>query len=258
MSTASTHSPLVSSLRSTSCPRANHRRPFLGLLALATIILAARAPAQTSPKAPATFRTLSLGTTVSGVFYDRQSKPVPVMAGSSGFSAPYTAPSDGHVRLYRVTPAASPDVPAERVTLSETPMFGGPFLIFMAADPATPSMPHVMVVDDSWDAHPVRTMKVYNFSRRVTLVKVGDTSGEIAPGKSHLFPYPDGTQLWFQAATREESGWKLRISGPQLIMPEARSTAVLVDQLPSDEFRPQTDELLIRNFIDPQPPKPTA
>jgi hypothetical protein len=195
---------------------------------------------------------------VSGVFYDdRQGKPVPVMAGSSGFSAPYTAPADGRVRLYRVTPAASPNIPEEHVTLSETPMFGGPFLIFMAAAPATPSKPQVMVVDDSWETHPARTMKVYNFSHRVTMVKVGDTSGEISPGKSHLFPYPDGTQLWFQAATREESGWKLRISGPQLTLPEARSTAVLVDQLPSDENRPATDELLIRNFIDPQPPKPT-
>lgn len=235
------------------------KRPrTLGALAffLAGAALAFEARAETASAKPANFRTLALGTTVSGVCFDRNGRQVLVTAGSTGFSAPYAAPSDGKIAFYRMLPAETPGAPARRAGLADIRLDGeGPFLIFMLAPADKPAEARMLTVDDSWTAHPSRTLKIHNFSRRAALVKVGEESAELAPSRSGLFAYPQGT-LWLQVATKETEGWVLRLSGPQMTLPRSRSTIVLVDQLPSED-RPVANDLLVRNLIDPEPPAET-
>jgi len=109
------------------------------------------------------------------------------------------------------------------------------------------------VIEDSWATHPVKTVRVFNFSRRRAMVKLADSIVELPTTESHVFPYPDGDQVWLQAATRENETWVLRVGGPQATLPKARSTVVLIDQQPSIE-RTNPRAVLVRNFIESEPP----
>lgn len=87
------------------------------------------------------------------------------------------------------------------------------------------------------------------------MVKLGESVVEMPTTQSHIFPYPDGDQVWLQAATRENETWVLRVGGPQATLPDARSTVVLIDQPPSPD-RTNPFAVLVRNFIEFEPPKP--
>jgi hypothetical protein len=234
-----------------------NRITTLVLLPVCVLVLTPAARAQSAPKPPPTFRTLALGMSVDNIFYDQRGKAVSVTAGASGFSAPYIVPEDNRLVFYRLVPPVPPETTPRRVTLADVRVAedGGPFLILMMINPAAPAEMHVLVVDDSWEKHPVQTMLLFNFSRRRTTVKLGEALRELNPVQSHLFPFGADRQVWLQAATWDEGKWEMRVSGPQLTLPKTRSTVVLIDQEPSDE-RPITHDLLVRNFIDPQPAPP--
>jgi hypothetical protein len=226
---------------------------LLGVLA----VFAAEVRAQPEPKPPVTFRTLALGAPVAGVFYELEGKPVAVGAGSSGFSSSYVAPAAGRVGFYRLVPAERPEEKPRRVPVAEVQVGkGGPYLVLMIVDPETAAI-STMLVEDSWETHPVKTARVFNFSRRRAMVKLAEEIVELPTTESHIFPYPDGNQVWLQAATKENETWVLRVGGPQVTLPKARSTVVLIDQPPSIERR-NPYAVLVRNFIEfePAPPAP--
>lgn len=226
------------------------------LLTVLSLCCFAHAQPAAAPKPPAIFRTLALGSNVSDLFYDSLGKPVPITAGASGFSAPHLAPKNGRLELYRELPPATPEGKPRRTIVATLQLGeGGPYLVFMVTGQQSPSQTNALVVDDSWEEHPARTMRVFNFSQRRALVKVGETVSEIAPSQSRLFTWPDGNQARLQVATREAGGWVLRAGGPQLTPPHSRSSVILLDQQPSED-RPVTDELLVRNLIDSEPPAP--
>lgn len=232
-----------------------NRIATLVLVSMTVMLMAPAARAQPAPKPPPTFRTLALGMSVDNIFYDQRGKAVPVAAGASGFSAPYVVPEDNHLLFYRLVPPVPPETTPRRVTVADVRVSeeGGPFLILMMVDPAAPAGMQVLVVDDSWEKHPTQTVLFFNFSRRRATVKLGETVRELNPAQSHLFPFGAERQVWLQAATWDEGKWEMRVSGPQLTLPKTRSTVVIIDQEPSDE-RPFTRDLLVRNFIDPEPP----
>jgi len=208
---------------------------------------------QPAPKPPVMFRTLALGASVADVFYDLKSSAVSVAAGSSGFSSPYVAPEGGRVVFYRVLPPEKPDAKPRHVPVAEIQLGeGGPYLVLMIVDPEAGAI-STKVVDDSWTVHPVKTVRLFNFSRRQAMVKLGGEVVELPTTQSHIFPYPDGTQVWLQAATKENETWVLRVGGPQVTLPKARSTVVLIDQPPSIE-RKNPFAVLVRNFVEFEPP----
>lgn len=226
-------------------------------LSLAAVVVTPTVRAQPEPKPPVTFRTLALGAAVSGVFYELKGKPIAVTAGSSGFSSPYIVPEGGRVMLYRLLPPEKPEEKSRRVPVGDVQIGeGGPYLVLMIAEPET-SQISTMLIEDSWGTHPVKTVRVFNFSRRRAMVKLGEFVVELPTTQSHIFPYPDGNQVWLQAATKENETWVLRVGGPQVTLPKARSTVVLIDQPVSIE-RKNPFAVLVRNFIEfePEPPAP--
>lgn len=187
---------------------------------------------------------------------------VDVMAATGALSSLYTAPRDGVVSLYRIEPPVPPATEPRRVPVAEARLgAGGPWLVLMAAKSngsLRTEEVRLMVVDDSWAAHPEGTARVFNFSRRPAMVMIAGATREIAPGASDLFSYGGGgdDQSWVKVAMREETGWMLRSSGPQATIPGTRSTLVLVDTPPSaDDPDPRT--LVISNLVDAAP-RPTG
>lgn len=229
-----------------------------GLFHLLALLVASSAlHAQTPAANSTTFRTLALGKSLSNVYYDHDGKAVRITAGSSGFSSPYPGTPGSEIELYRELPPDKPGEVPRRVSLSTFELGEvGPFLILIKVDPENPDDLLIKVVDDSWELHPLGFMRVFNYSPRKALVKVGEEITELNPTQSHQFPYSDKLQVWLQAAVLEEEEWVLRVSAPQVIVPDSRSTVVMIDQEPSED-RPVTDALLVRNFIEraPQPTK---
>lgn len=204
--------------------------------------------------------TLALSADVSEVFYDLKGTAVPVTAAAAGLSMPYETSAGGRVVFYRQQPAETPGGKPRRVTLAEENLGGpGPFLVFMAARPESPGGIWIQVIEDSWETHPVDTIRLFNFSRRNVAVKIviKDLVAELTPGQERILPYLAKGQFWLQAATKEAEGWVMRVSAPQVAPPTARITAIMFDQQPTPD-RPITHELDLVKYIDvlPRPPAP--
>jgi hypothetical protein len=229
--------------------------PFALLAVLVFTFLEPATRAQ--PEAPpATFRTLAFGADVSEVFYDLHGKSVPIAAAAAGLSMPYEVPAGGRVVFYRLQPAETPEGKPRRVNVADADLGGsGPFLVFMAARPESPGGTWIQVVGDSWEIHPVDTIRLFNFSRRNVAVKIviKDLVAELAPGEERILPYVAKGQFWLQAATKEAGGWIMRVSAPQVAPPTARITAIMFDQQPTPD-RPVTHELDLVKYLDVAPP----
>jgi hypothetical protein len=239
--------------------RAHLRFTLLLLMALGTVwLFAPAAHAQASDKHPVTFRTLALNTHIEGLYYDQRGAPVSVSAGATGLSMPYEVPVGGRIVFYRLIPSPVPSEPRpRRVNVAEVNMTGdGPFLVFMGKSPGTDEIA-IQVSDDSWEIHPLETIRVFSFSRRNLMVKIANITADLNPTKDKLFSYVPSGQFWLQAATKDPAGWEIRVSAPQVAPPRARITAIFFDQQPSVD-RPVTHELQLVKFIDvgPQPPTP--
>jgi hypothetical protein len=149
------------------------------------------------PDTPVIFRVIAIGASIGPLLYEQA--PGQIMAVSAGhneLSSSYVCPPDGELSFFSEIPATKPNehprrVPIAKVQLSKK---GGPFLVVLSP----PSGPYdllkteVQVIDDSWDAHPLQTARVLNYSKRRAAVQVASTTAEVASAGTHVFPYPSG------------------------------------------------------------------
>jgi hypothetical protein len=121
-----------------------------------------------------------------------------------------------------------------------------------------PARLDLLAVDDSWEVHPVRTIRVFNYLKRRAraAVKIGGETIELPTGASHVFTYPGSDdESWVQVAVWEENGWVLRSSGPKATISQTRSTMILADTPPSAED-PDPRAVVITNLIEAAPKSP--
>jgi hypothetical protein len=205
---------------------------------------------------PVTFRTLALGLeSMSNVFYDlAPGRPVSVAAANSGFSAPYVAPKSGLISIYRLIPPVPPETKPQRMPVAEARVGkGGPWLLLMVPSLENPGQVGVRVVDDSWEVHPVTTMRIFNFSKRKAGIKIDENTFELPSGESQIVKYPPNSdQVWLRAAMMDEQGWVVRVSGPQATIPKTRSTIILADGRPERD-NPGTRGVTTSNLVDVAP-----
>ena len=233
---------------------------FFGLL---TASISRAQPIQVEP--PVTFRTLALGAALEGVFYeDRPGHAVPIIASTSGFSTSYVCPASGDVSIYKEVSPVPPETKPRRVPVAEAQLGkGGPWLVLITSTAAAPGGKRqfaALAVDDSWVAHPVRTIRVLNYmkSRARAAVKIGGDTIELPSGGSHIFPYPgEAEESWVQVAVQEENGWVLRSSGPKATFPKTRSTMVLSNAPPSP-IDPEPRSIMVSSLVDAAPPPPST
>lgn len=222
-----------------------------------------------APEAPPVlFRTLALGGTVEGVFYDvSPGKAVALSAVRGGFSSTYESPVDGRVQIYRELPPIPPETTPRRVPLAQAQIGkGGPWLLMLIAPPETHDGEFIrleaVAVDDSWEVHPVKTIRVINYlkHRARAAVKIGAAAVEVPATQSHIFPYPGSNdESWVQVAVLEEDGWTMRASEPKATFERTRSTLILTHAPPSP-VEPNPRGVVISSLIEiePRPPAPAA
>ena len=230
------------------------------LLASVLALLAA-ALSGASEEPPVLFRTLALGGTVEGVFYDvRPGKAVALSAVRGGFSSTYESPADGRVQIYRELPPVPPETVPRRVPVAEAQIGkGGPWLLMLIAPPETRPGEAFRVearaVDDSWEVHPVKTIRVINYLKRRAraAVKIGESAVEVPAGQSQIFAYPGGQEeSWVQVAVLEEEGWIMRASEPKATFAKTRSTLIL-SHAPPSPAEPSPRGVVISSLIEAAP-----
>ncbi|MET0263782.1 MAG: hypothetical protein ABW223_12840 [Rariglobus sp.] len=210
---------------------------------------------------PVVFRMIAIGSAVTGLSYDlAPGKPVSVAAGGSSLSIPYKSPASGVVSFYREVPSTEPGGKPRRVPVTDARLGkGGPYLVVMSSPPGSTDTSRItaIVVDDSWEAHPVKTVRVFNFSRRHAAVQLESETAELASGQSQVFAYPAKRgSVRFKVALHESDGWILRVSCPQGILPNARSTIVMTDVVPTEDV-PNPVDVNITNVFDHVPREKT-
>lgn len=237
---------------------------ILGLLAMAC------GYAQNSPAQPQTatsqFRTAGLGNIApfTGLLYDSGKKPVSVGTRYVNLSEPYERQDTGPLVLHREVAPVPPETKPTKLPVVTAPL-GKDSLYLMILigahpDPTTPtattSSITTCIVDDSWEAHPVDTVRIFNFSRRRVAVQIEDVATELSHTESRVFPYPKNKgMIRLKVATLESTGWKLRSTTPQGIIPGTRSNIFIEDFKPEIED-PNPEDINVFNVVDSMPPPP--
>lgn len=237
---------------------------LLTCASLALLCLASqRVYAQQS--ADKTFRTLAVRRAAPKIFYNNGDKEVQLFAGDTALSGAYDAPPSGKIEVYCYTPAKDPQLPPVKVNLAEAQLSDSKENLLListttdesATNNGTPEI-QLLAIDASLDAHPLNTVRVFNFSQRKTAAKIADEFEVIPSGGDFIFQLPEDTKMWVKIAAYEgtDTGWKLRNGGPKAIFPNTRSIIVLSDAYPSEED-PEGKRINLRNVIDRTPPVST-
>lgn len=232
-----------------------------GLTLFFGLVAAAQTHAQPEAEPSVLFRTIAVGTQVSGLFYEiSPGKPVAVSAGGAALSVPYVSPASGELSFYRELPPEEPNGKPRRVPVAEVHLGkSGPYMVILtsAASSADSTTITPIVVDDSWSIHPLQTVRVFNFSKRHAAVMVAEETVEMDTNQSHVFSYPPKKGSFrFKVALVEANGWILRVSCPQGVIPDTRSTIVITDVVPT-ENEPHPVDVNITNVFDfTKPPPP--
>lgn len=225
----------------------------MSLLALMTAVRVEAQAEQSTPQV-ATFRVLAPIGQTQEFYYNDGDKDVRVVAGTA-LSRDFEAPPNGSIDFFRLVENA--DAPPLRVKEATINLPGlGPYLIIVAnrnrASDNHQRKLEFAVIDDSLDAHPINTARVLNLSSRQIAAKIQQDQALIEPGKNHLFAYQaKGNKTRMQVAVydAEDSEWKLMISGSQVMLDQARSTIVIVNELPTRET-PNPEGLALYNLVD--------
>ena len=229
-------------------------------LCLLSLSVALVLRAQQPLEKPVTFRAMAVGNSVSALLYElAPGKIVPLSAGSSDLSQPYASPPGGLVAFFREGPPERPGEKPKRIPIAKAQLgSGGPYLVVLSLPPTGSNGMSVetIVVDDSWTAHPMKTVRVFNFSKRRAALQVGADNQELVTGGSHVFPYPPGKgSILFKVALMEEQGWVLRTNCPQGIIPNTRSTVIITDVVPTVD-EPNPVDINVANVFDFSQPPP--
>jgi hypothetical protein len=208
------------------------------------------------------FRTLAIGNAaaVAGLFYESQGKSVRLPVSGMSLSASYPSPPTGLIALYRELPPVKPGTPPQRIPVAEAQLGkNGPYLLVLTseADPTLPGGTKVsaLPISDSWDTHPVESLRVFNFSRRRAAIQIDTETVELSTTQSHVAPFPKNTRIFeLKVAILGTDKWMLASSNPPAIIPHTRLIIVITDMAPTSH-NPHPTEVDINVVYDDRPPQ---
>lgn len=212
-------------------------RAVFSLLLLTAVVARAQTPPAPEPPPPQ-FRVV----TMSGVetfFFDVEKKQEVLTPGVGSFSRLYPSPKNREVVFYTMAANPDPKLPPVKVSVAKAQLPGqkpGPFLIVLAANPATAELKFsALVIDHSLEAHPANSYRVFNFSKRRLAANVAGVKMVLPTGQHENAPYPNSRKAWIQiAADEKDDGWLLVSSSPHPVGVNSRTTIFLVDITPSE------------------------
>ncbi len=208
---------------------------ILGLMPPAAAPSRAQSPVAAEP-APQ-FRVAAMSG-LATFFFDVDKKKEELNACVGSFSRLYPAPKSREIMFYTEVPNTDPKLPPVKVPLAKAILPAqnpGPFLILLNKNPAGAELKFsALVIDNSLEAYPDNTYRIFNFSKRRLAVHVADKNLILATGQNEKAPYPDTRKAWLQvAADEKEAGWLLVSSSAQPVGTNSRTTIFLVDIAPS-------------------------
>jgi len=208
------------------------------------------------------FRTLGVGDIMpfTGLRYENKKKSIPVNTPYVDISQPYEKSDASALVLYRETPPVPPETKPTKTPVV-TAQLGKDSIYFIIlyttpqiGKPGTGTT--VQVIDDSWEAHPLNTVRVLNYSRRRVAIQIDEKMAELSSTEFQVIQYPKNKGIIrCKVATWESDGWHLRSTTPQSIFEGTRSNIVIEDFHP-DIDAPNPDGINVFNIVDPLPPPP--
>ncbi|CAM3099428.1 hypothetical protein [Rariglobus hedericola] len=236
------------------------RNLILGLVAFLCLAVAPTRAAPSAQSWPNTFKAIIIArdlTVIGDLYYDVGKTQVLFSASTQRLSRAYPVPPDRKIEIYRLQPAVPPEITPTKVPVAEiTFTEGGPWLVLMAAAQTAGVTTRIQpqVIDASLNAHPQRTVRIYNFSQDAMAISAGDERFSLTRGQARLVSYPNSTTpaLWLKCAVPKVDDWSLEISSAQTIVPgNTRALWLLYDQ-PGTPENPQSS-IAIRNLVEPLP-----
>jgi hypothetical protein len=206
---------------------------------------------------PLMFRVVAVGNTVplTDLLYEHQGKSFKIYPSDVSLSAPFQRPASSPLELYREVAPIPPETKPKRVSLFKANLDKEPLSLLVLS--AANNQVSCTVLDDSWEAFPVQTVRVLNFSRRKVVTQIEGTVAEIPPSGIHLFPYSTTKlRISCKVASKEEDGWKLQFSNSQSIV-QGRRVNIMISDCEPHPLDPTPDGINVLKMIDPLlPPKP--
>jgi len=238
-----------------------HLKP-LGILTLGFAAVFTSGFSQGGPPAveptPLLFRAVAVGNTVplAGIFYEYKGKSLMVYPSDVSLTPAYERPNAGPLKMYREIAPIPPEKIPRRVPVFTANLGSDPLYLIVMVATADNTVTH-MIINDSWAAFPVQTVRVLNFSRRNVVVQVEGALAELASKEMHLFPYSKNRlRIRCKVASKEADGWKLQFENSQAVIPGSRVNIVISDcEATVDD--PNPDGINVLKMIDPLlPPQP--
>lgn len=199
---------------------------------------------------PASFRVVSLVETAA-LFYDAGPAKTRINAGIDAFSTLHSAPASREIVLYTEIPAPEPGRPPVKQPLARTRLPAaslGPFLVVLYPGGVSGLKFDSFAIDQSLDAHPAQTYRVFNFSKRQLAVNLADQNLLLAPRESGRVPYPNDRKAWIKvAASTAGNDWLLVRSSSHPVGPGTRTCVFLMD-IPPTEDVPNPTGVVIRRI----------
>ena len=110
-------------------------------------------------------------------------------------------------------------------------------------------------ISDSWDTHPVESLRIFNFSRRRAAIQIDTETVELATAQSHVAPFPKNAHIFeLKVAILGTDKWMLASSNPPAIIPHTRLIIVITDMAPTPT-NPHPTEVDINAVYDDSPPQ---
>lgn len=187
--------------------------------------------------APVQFRLLTMSD-VATLLYEVDGEETELYATSGAFSPYYNAPANGLIELYKKQPSPKAGQPDIKVNLAEIklPEGPGPFMVVLREKENSGQLAYDWVAyDSSLDAHPPRSYRTINLSKRRMAVRLANQDSLIDPGETSIVDYPAERKVWLKVAVNSpEDGWIKVVSSPRMVDVNSRKTFLLVDLPPTD------------------------
>ncbi|MFA6289517.1 MAG: hypothetical protein WC661_19215 [Opitutaceae bacterium] len=209
---------------------------------------------ETAPREPQlTVSLISWQDTLSDLFVGGDTGPgaLPASAPEFALGSGITFPRHGSTVVIFRRQLVEGEQRTVILARAEVPQAQEQVIILLAPAPAGSAQPfQSRVLDDSPDAHPAETIRLFNYSSRFLALRIGQETFNGAPGSERLFSYTKAgaPRIFFQLAAQTDDGWKMVRRYLQAVPKGRRLLCIVRDGRPV-QFQDAPPEIVDAVFI---------
>ncbi|MFA6959866.1 MAG: hypothetical protein WC205_03835 [Opitutaceae bacterium] len=204
-----------------------------------------------------TFRMLGLNVSAQDLRYAVGKQDVPVVLNEHGFSPAYACSSGGGLDFSRLVIVDEKETREVVFTMPAPPGPSARWLLLVAAEKSAGTLRYSgRWIDDSSEAHPVNTVRLYNFTGRMLMYQSGSESNQVSFGEPQLIPFATGVrQIPFRLAALRDGHWKLAAATRLPVRKNYRVHVIVRDGTAEDQLvNSYVDLLLVHDYVPPPIP----